>query len=560
VSPDPDCVGYPKSTPYVQQALAQFPRLLSSGDREPLSLSYGCFDRSFWAWKFTDFAGARFQEAAYALAHCYCTPSFRELSGHRKILEWARASMAFWRTLQRADGSFDEAYPFEHSLAATAFTGFYVGEAYQLLSGELSANERSACRTTFARAGDWLVRNDEFHGVLSNHLAAAAAALIVVERVTEDHRYGKRAQHFVQRIYEHQSSEGWYEEYGGADPGYQSHGTFYLARIWQLTRDRVLLESLSRSVAFLKYFIHPNGTLGGEYGSRNTEFFFPAGFEILASALPEAAAIAAFMRPAIAQSSVAGLPMMDRYNLLPMLNNYLFADAANRAAEAPEEPAQPLPCEQDGEWYFPDAGLLVRSTASYCAVIGLSKGGVIKIYNRRRRSLVASDCGYWVKLPNGRKASNQSLARPPLASVSGNSVEIKANFVQINQRVMSPWLFAAFRVFSLTVGRSQSAAYWVKNILAYILVRRRSPVHLTLQRIIVFGPNQVSISDILSNPTSLRVSAIWPGDKFATIHMGSARYFQYEELSAPALDPIPDAASQLTTTGVLQRSKTWTVA
>jgi hypothetical protein len=556
----PDCVAYPKSAPYVQQALAQFPRLLSSGDREPLSLSYGCFDRSFWAWKFTDFAGARFQEAAYALAHCYCTPGFGELSGHRKILEWTRASMAFWRTLQRADGSFDEAYPFEHSLAATAFTGFYVGEAYQLLSGELSANERSACRTTFARAGDWLIRNDEFHGVLSNHLAAAAAALIVVERVTEDHRYGERAQHFVQRIYEHQSSEGWYEEYGGADPGYQSHGTFYLARIWQLTRDRVLLESLSRSVAFLKHFIHPNGTLGGEYGSRNTEFFFPAGFEILASALPEAAAIAAFMRPAIAQSSVAGLPMMDRYNLLPTLNNYLFADAANRAAEAPEEPAQPLPCEQDGEWYFPDAGLLVRSTASYWAVIGLSKGGVIKLYNRRRRSLVASDCGYWVKLPNGRKASNQSLARPPQASVSGNSVEIKANFVQINQRVMSPWLFAAFRVFSLTVGRSQSAAYWIKNILAYILVRRRSPVRLTLQRIIVFGPNQVSISDILSNPTSLRVSAIWPGDKFATIHMGSARYFQYEELSAPALDPIPDAASQLTTTGVLQRSKTWTVA
>jgi hypothetical protein len=560
VSPDRVHIVYPQRSPYAQQVLAQFPRLLSSGDREPPSLTYGCFDRSFWAWKFTDFAGARFQEAAYALAHCYRTPGFGEFSGHRKIFEWTRASMAFWCTLQRADGSFDEAYPFEHSLAATAFTGFYMGEAFQLLSDELSANERSVCRTTFARAGNWLVRNDEFHGVLSNHLAAAAAALVVIERITEDHRYGERAQYFVRRIYEHQSSEGWYEEYGGADPGYQSHGTFYLARIWQLTGDRLLLESLSRSVAFLKYFIHPNGTLGGEYSSRNTEFFFPAGFEILASALPDAAAIAAFMRPAIAQSSVANLTMMDRYNLLPMLNNYLFADAANRAAGAPEDTSQQLPCEQDGEWYFPDAGLLVRNTASYYAVIGLSKGGVVKIYNRRRRSLMASDCGYWVELANESKASNQGLTRPPLASISGNSVEIKANFIQVNQRVMSPWLFGAFRWFSLTVGRSQSAGYWIKNILAYILVRRRVPVRLILQRTIAFGPNHVSISDILSNPTSLRVSAILPGDKFSTIHMGSARYFQYEELSAPALDPIPDAASQLTTTGVFPRFKTWTIA
>ena len=155
-----------------------------------------------------------------------------------------RASMAFWRTLQHRDGSFDEAYPFEHSLAATAFTGFYVGEAFRLIGGELATAEQDALRTTFARAGDWLCCNDEHHGVLSNHLAAAAAALTVIERITDDHRYGARGRHFLQRIYDRQSAEGWYEEYGGADPGYQTHGTFYLARIWQLTGDVTLLDSL----------------------------------------------------------------------------------------------------------------------------------------------------------------------------------------------------------------------------------------------------------------------------------------------------------------------------
>lgn len=543
--------------PYLSLALAQLPRLLSTGDREALSPTYGCFDRSFWAWKFTDFAGARFQEAAYAIAHCYRAPGSGMLHRHPKALEWTRACMMFWRSLQHRDGSFDEAYPFEHSLAATAFTAFYVGEAFSIVADELSSSERGELRRAFARAGHWLTRNDEYHGVLSNHLAAAAAALAVIERITEDHRYGNRAQHFLRRIYERQSPEGWYEEYGGADPGYQTHATFYLARMWQATYDRTLLDSLKRSVAFLQHFIHPNGTLGGEYGSRNTEFYFPAGFEILADAVPTASAVAEFMRPAVAQATPAGLTVMDRYNLLPMLNNYLFA-AANRAAcTAPKVPA-PLPCQLEGEWYFPDAGLLVRSAASYFAVVGLSKGGVIKIFDRQRRALVASDCGYWIDLANGRRGSNQSLVRPSKYSIRGDTVEVEAPFAEVNQRIMSPWLFLTFRAFSLTLGRVRLAAYWVKNFLVHVLVRRRRNVPLTLRRTVAFEPNRIIVSDVLTNPLRLNVAGISAGDKFATIHMGSARYFQYQELCTVAPDPLDEARVQLTRVGALKRSQAWT--
>src|SRR5262249_35195614 len=136
--------------------------------------------------------------------------------------------------------------------------------------------EQSAAVAVLARAGDWLYWNDERHGVLSNHLAASAAALYVIYRLTGEARFERRCWYFVQRIYDHQSREGWYEEYGGADPGYQTHGTFYLAWLWHYTHDAMLQASLERAVAFLKYFVHPNGTLGGEYGSRNTEFYFPA--------------------------------------------------------------------------------------------------------------------------------------------------------------------------------------------------------------------------------------------------------------------------------------------
>ncbi|MBZ0307812.1 MAG: hypothetical protein K8I82_17220, partial [Anaerolineae bacterium] len=224
---------------YQTQALREISRLLSWQDREPFSITYGCFDRTFWAWKFTDFAGARFQEGVYPLAYLYNTAfEGNPYHQHERLLEWARAGLRFWSGLQYADGSFDEAYPFEHSLAATAFTGFYVGEAFLLLKDALPASEIGALRTVFARAVGWLCRNDEHHGILSNHLAVAAAALEIAYRICGEDRFQQRSRYFLQRIYDHQSAEGWYEEYGGADIGYQTHGTFYLARIWQLTQDK----------------------------------------------------------------------------------------------------------------------------------------------------------------------------------------------------------------------------------------------------------------------------------------------------------------------------------
>ena len=56
------------------------------------------------------------------------------------------------------------------------------------------------------------------------------------------------------------------------------------------------------------------------------------------------------------------------------------------------------------------------ATAAYYAVIGLSKGGVVKLYDRRTGELAASDCGYWARLSDSRIVSSQSLKRPPRGS------------------------------------------------------------------------------------------------------------------------------------------------
>jgi len=55
-------------TVYAQKAISQIPRLLSFQDRNPLSPTYGCFDRVYWLDKAIDFPSAVYQFAVHTLA------------------------------------------------------------------------------------------------------------------------------------------------------------------------------------------------------------------------------------------------------------------------------------------------------------------------------------------------------------------------------------------------------------------------------------------------------------------------------------------------------------
>ncbi len=544
-----------QAEPYWKVVEAELPRILSWQDREAHSQTYGCFDRTFWCWKFTDFAGARFQEGVYALAHLLTTEAPGNLLySDPRAAGWIEAGLDYWLSLQYSDGSFDEAYPCEHSLAATAFTAFYVAEAVERLGDALTAGARGRVVEGLARAATWLCLNDERHGLLSNHLAAAAAGLDAVYRLTHEDRHLARSRYFVERILAHQSEEGWYEEYGGADPGYQTHATFYLARIWQRSRDERLLASLRQSLAFLAHFVHPDGTLGGEYASRNTEFYFPAGIELLAAESEHAAAIARFMRRSVAARRTVGPWAMDAQNYFPLLNNYLFAA---QHAVTDDAPAETLPCERPGEWYFPRAGLLVLGYPAYHAVLGLSKGGVLRVYERSRARLAFSDCGYWARGRSGVVATSQSLSLEPDWRRIEGGFRIERPFALVNQRVFTPLTFIAFRCFTLTLGRLPFAAYWIKNLLVSTLVRRRALFPLVLERSIRWSAEGVSLGDRLTRTANIDLVDLRRGAKFSAIHMGSSRYFQPAELALAAEGELCDGALASVRAGRAELERRW---
>jgi hypothetical protein len=457
-------------------------------------------------------------------------PYFR----NRRLLDWIGYGMGFWSTLQHRDGSFDEAYPFERSLAATAFTSFYIAEALEFVGKDLPQGILARLQQTMTRSGKWLIKNDETHGLLSNHLSAAAAALYHVYRLTGDDTFKRRSLYFLEKITARQSREGWYEEYGGADPGYQTHGSFYLTRYLQLSQNEELAHSLSRSMTFLAHFVHPDGSLGGEYGSRNTQTYYPAAFEMFAIHHSAAAWIAEAMRPSVLSGAAAGLRSVDAYNYFPFLNNLVFAHLAcaneNGVTASPQEPSS-----QPGLVCFPEAGIVRVRRERYDAYVGTAKGGVIKVFDRRLRKLVYSDCGYIGRLHGGQLFSSQYQERSRLIKVEPDRVEVDGVFYEISRPTMKPFTFVLFRMFTLSFGRLGPLGRWLKSRLVKVLIYRKRALNIRFKRTVEFSKLSVSVCDNISGPDGERVENLRWGEVFTTIHMGSSRYFVNNELEEPLI-------------------------
>lgn len=520
-----------KNNPYFSIALGKVPLLLSLEDRKPLSVTYGCFDRNYWGWKFTDFPGSRFQEGVCALALFY-TYDFEGnyLFKDKRIFSWFLAGMEYWVKLCHRGGWFDEAYPNEHSFAATAFTAFYVSEAFLAVGEEIPGVLEKKLVETFSRAGECLRKNDEKHGILSNHLAAAAAGLYNIHLITGDGKFKERSNYFLQKIYAHQSNEGWFKEYGGADPGYQTLCSFFLAKLWQRTKDDMLLEKLKLAMEFLSCFVHPDRTIGGEYASRNTEFYFPAACEILAEKIMVARTIAQFMKEGIKSQTTAALSAMDAYNFFPMLNNYIFAglNALLPGLPVPYE----LPFQKKFQKYYREAGIYIDSREKYYSIIGVSKGGVIKIFDKEKERLSYSDCGYWIRLKNGAVFSSQTFDRSIIASLNGNNIALSTQLSKVTRKVFSPWLFITFRLFTLILGKLPFFSNWIKYALVKTLVLKKRNINCVLSRDIEFRDDQIYIIDTIKGLDIVRPVSLVRSNKFTSIHMGSAEYFQKNEIDS----------------------------
>ena len=261
---------------YLISCKDQIEKVLTLQDRNEFSNTYGCFDRNYWHYKTRDFPSAMSQEYTLVLALAYSVNFDNNIYYKNKnVYKWILSGMNFLMNHSRLDGSLDDYYPYERALGAAVFTTYAFTESCILLGVN---NEYY--NNYFHNSISWMKQANE-SGVLTNHHAIQAVCYLNMYKITDDKEYLHLADNKITAIIKTQNKEGWFPEYEGCSPGYLTVTIDYLAQFFSYRPSKQLKASILQAIKFLHNIQHPDGTCGGDYGSRNTSFFHPNGFELI---------------------------------------------------------------------------------------------------------------------------------------------------------------------------------------------------------------------------------------------------------------------------------------
>ena len=503
------------------------PRLLSLCDRAPLSPTRGSPDRGYWHYRVDkDYPSATFAQVAWPLGVLATSPRLALPQALRERLAGiSLATMDWWASIQHRNGSCDEWFPYERSHVATAFTTFGVAESARLLDQRFrSWPGHARVLAALHRAAEWLERHRDDR--VANHAAGAVAALAAVEALDP----GRHAETlFAQQrsLLELQHAEGYFPEYGGADPGYGSVTLAFLALAARTAPDRNLVDAARRLARFLLPFCQPDGSFGGEYGRRATRYAWLLGPALLQGRFPEATTLCARLIDGAARGALPEpVTWDDRYFCF-----FALPDAVATLDALPDD----LPATTDAPLpdraVFPEAGLALVRVGSVHAVVGATVGGVVKVHaTDGSGQLLYDDCGYVGRTAGGRRVTSWSHGAE--TRIADRTIECRGRFCYWSRDSPVVRHPVAFRVFNRTVGRVPSAAAGVSGLAKrrYTSAPRHAP--FALDRRIDIDDGQVVIRDRITGP-----ARDWPVElrrtgTFAPVHVPSA------PLWLPAFEPV----------------------
>lgn len=500
---------------YGNYVLKNVPRLLSQLDRDKNSYTYGCFDRNHWHYKIRDFTSMVLQQGSLTLAQLYSN-DFRDniYYGNERIKEWAIASINFWMENQLRDGSFDEYWPNEHGYPPTVFSLYSTSETYKILYKYIF--NKDDIEAALIKSCKFIAKHDE-EGAQNQEIASIAALYSVYLSINEEW-LSKIVEEKLKKVLERQSTEGWFSEYGGADIGYLSVSLNHLAEYYRSSRDKRAFQALKNVVDFVQYFVHPDGTVGGEYGSRNTEYFLPGGLEILAPEYPLAGAIADKLLGNL--ESCQNLPnsVDDRYLSHYFLHSYVSALINYQPRSRSDTPKLPFEIE-NCERYFEDAGSYVVNNKNYYAVFGLSKG-VLKVFSKTDE--IINDCGYVAEIKKGKFATTNWIDIDYKKTRDKNTFTISSKFYRVTQHRPSPLKHFLLRVASPIFGKR------LIPIMKKQLITRDVVAPITFNRSVTFLDDGILIKDVIKSKT--RLEKLSASDGFSLRYVPSSKYFQAKEI------------------------------
>lgn len=513
---------------FAREALAQIPKILTLLDRNPHSPTYGCFDRNFWHYKTKDFANGKMQELVLPLALVYDLPiSDNPYYQQPAIKNWVEAGIIYNVDSIYIDSFCDENLPLEHSARATAFSLFASLESYDLL-GLMNYEALQG----FERQAQGLA-----HCRLSQSASQEALILLCLERLgqmLQTSKWHRIKASRLEKLLSLQSQEGWFKERDTFDPGYHSLTISFLAQLDVLRSDLRLKESLTKAVELVTYFIHPDGSYGGEYGSLNTYQFFPYGFELVGEWLPDALRINDRFLLGIKNGLSACYS--DDYSLGNQVWNYLLA----WRDFVPGRP-QPVPRDVASIW-LKEAEILIKRRPHVELYVALNKGGVFKLF--RENKLILSDTHFSLQVRQGRQIKNAvaHLMSAYTIHVEQDEILIEGGLSWVKSNQLSSLKLVFMRLLILGFGQFFSKPIQRLNAAEIITGKQDSPFRFT--RRFRWEKNQWQIIDELYADSWRGVISVGMGCAQTAMDIPLSRTFQRGQLQ-PWLD-LTDEIRKLT--------------
>ena len=352
----------------------------------------------------------------------------------------------------------------------------------------------------------FIIEHGEEHAIISNHLATGVAAIVLWNKLTNTS--STRHQELLNIILEHQASEGWYKEYEGPDLGYQTLCIYYLSAASEHWPSEELKSSIERALDFQRTFMHPDHSIGGLYGSRNTEVYYPGGLVYMKDGA------ATWLAQGIGKG-VHLLPQhIDIGNYCPLLNAYAFA--AYHAEQGQAGELQEKFFDRPQERSFPQAGLYLKSTSSYFAILNFKKGGVLKVFDLNNGSLDMEDGGLYGTLSNGKAFSTQSYSDSAILK-DGTLI---CGFTALNQSNPTPFTTVVLRILGMSFFRSVVFGNYFKKKVVKLLMTGKQKIKGSCTRKFSFTEDRIEVEETV-NPSSLQVEHL---GRFKSIHMASSGY------------------------------------
>ena len=513
---------------FAREALRQIPKILTLQDRNPHSPTYGCFDRNFWQYKIIDFPSGMSQEFVWPLALAYDLPvPNNPYYQQAAIKTWVQAGILYAARSAHPDGSCDDYFPFERAGGAAAFSLLACLESYRRLA--LDCPEALAF---FRLRASWLANHHE-SGRLTNHQALIVLCLMLAGTLLQTDEWHGAIAERLERVFSWQNPEGWFQEYEGCDPGYHTLTVSCLARIYELVETdsekkypkglldtQRLRQAVTDAVRLTAHFVHPDGSYGGEYTSRNTYNFFPHGFELAGRWLPEALSINDRFSKGLERG--LGACYADDHIVGHHTWNYLLAwEDAVLDRPATEQP-------QPGRVWLQNARVLIDRRDDTELYLALNKGGVLKFFQAEK--LVLSDTQFSLQVNQGGKVKNAvgHLVSDYDIRVENDELAIQGALGWAKQKQMTTFNLLILRVVMFTVGRFNPDL--IRKLLQKVLITGKKPAPFQFTRQLRWQNGTWELTDELRAKDWSQVTSVGIAADQTSIYVVMSRTFQPGQL------------------------------